>query len=75
MYEDTCQKKKMKQISYTRNGDGRPTKEGTKEETCPRASRSSPWPCDLRGIRAIFAHEYVIFYRRGNYLIEGNPLL
>ena len=36
-----------------------------------KPSRRMPWPCDISGKEAIFSHEYVIFYRRGNYLIEG----
>ena len=36
-----------------------------------KPSRRLPWPCDSWGNNAIFAHEYVIFYRRRNYIIEG----
>ena len=67
MYEDTCQKKKRKQISSMRKGNGRPTKrEQAKDERNPRSHEGPYWLCDLDRKRAIFAHEYVIFYSRGN---------
>jgi hypothetical protein len=78
MYQDTCQKKKRKQISSMRK-EGTSAKQARRQQN-KRGNQSNDllgksWPCDSKGIRAIFAHEYVIFYRRENYLIEGKPSL
>ena len=71
MYEDTCQKKKRKQIPSKRKGNfGQGIREA-KEETNPRLLEALFGRPNERGKEEYFAHEYVIFYRRGNYLIEG----
>ena len=44
-----------------------------KEETNPRLLEALFGRPNERGKEGYFAHEYVIFYRRGNYLVEGNP--
>ena len=75
MYQDTCQKKKSKQISSKKQEGNRPreskARQGTEKETNPSLLEGCNGRPNGVGNKGYFAHEYVIFYRRGNYLIEG----
>ena len=44
---------------------------GDKRGNKSRLLEALTWPCDSHEEKRKLAHEYVIFYRRGNYLIEG----
>ena len=58
---------------YKARGNSAKARERTKEEINPRLLEALFGRVNEEGKIANFAHEYVIFYRRGNYLIEGNP--
>ena len=71
MYLDTCQKKKRKQICMRMHKDNRPTQVKRQKTKQIKACRNLALAVCLIKEKGKLAHEYVISYRRGNYLIEG----